>query len=233
MFYPIERDHRSRHSSCQVRSALYKGQEEHQVWPRRSCGKDASRRLALACHMYVPFILLPIFLAHIHQTIFSFSDPLSGMMPEQERYGPWPASGEIDIAEMRGNDWTYSLGRDVITSTLHWGPTSKLNAYWMTYGHKFLRRKDFTNGFHTYGLEWSEDYLFTYLDSRLKQVFYMKFQGKQDMWQRGHFDGQVDNSTVIANPWKQTGRTNTPFDENFYLILNVAVGSQVSVPEER
>lgn len=26
------------------------------------------------------------------------------------------------------------------------------------------------------------------------------------------------------DPWSQTGRPNTPFDEAFYLILNVAVG---------
>ena len=26
------------------------------------------------------------------------------------------------------------------------------------------------------------------------------------------------------DPWSQTGRENTPFDQSFYLILNVAVG---------
>ena len=26
------------------------------------------------------------------------------------------------------------------------------------------------------------------------------------------------------DPWSQTGRYNTPFDQPFYLILNVAVG---------
>jgi beta-glucanase (GH16 family) len=147
------------------------------------------------------------------------------MMPEDSKYGPWPNSGEIDIAEMRGNDWKYPVGRDAISSALHWGPTSKLDAYWQTYGIKFLRRTDFTKEYHTFGLQWSEDYLFTYLDSRLKQVFFMKF-GSKDMWQRGHFEGQTVNSTVLENPWKSTGRTNTPFDERFYLILNVAVGSQ-------
>ncbi|ORY16517.1 glycosyl hydrolase [Clohesyomyces aquaticus] len=152
--------------------------------------------------------------------------PAIWMMPEESKYGEWPASGEIDIAEMRGNNWRYPLGRDAIVSSLHWGPTSKMDAYWRTYGTKFLRRTDFTKDFHTFGLQWSENYLFTYLDSRLKQVFYMKFGSKDTMWQRGQFEGATVNETVVTNPWSKTGRANTPFDENFYLILNVAVGAQ-------
>ena len=30
---------------------------------------------------------------------------------------------------------------------------------------------------------------------------------------------------MIVDPWSQTGKPNTPFDQPFYLILNVAVGS--------
>lgn len=146
-------------------------------------------------------------------------------MPENSKYGPWPASGEIDIAELRGNDFNYPLGRDAVTSTLHWGPTSKLDAYWQTYGTKFLRRTDFSKKYHTYGLQWSKDYLYTYLDSRLKQVFYMKFDDKQTLWEKGRFEGAIANSSVVENPWKQTGNPNTPFDEEFFLILNVAVGA--------
>jgi hypothetical protein len=44
------------------------------------------------------------------------------MMPEDEVYGVWPRSGEIDIAEARGNAAGYpDGGRDIYTSTLHWG----------------------------------------------------------------------------------------------------------------
>ncbi|KAF2475917.1 concanavalin A-like lectin/glucanase [Lindgomyces ingoldianus] len=152
--------------------------------------------------------------------------PAIWMMPEENKYGEWPASGEIDIMEMRGNSWKYPLGRDAMVSSLHWGPSSKLDAYWRTYGTKFLRRTDFTDDYHTFGLQWSKEYLFTYLDSRLKQVFYMKFGSKESMWERGHFEGQTVNQTVVENPWSKTGNTNTPFDEKFYLILNVAVGAQ-------
>jgi hypothetical protein len=44
------------------------------------------------------------------------------MMPESSVYGVWPASGEIDLAELRGNAAGYpNGGRDVMTSTFHWG----------------------------------------------------------------------------------------------------------------
>lgn len=32
------------------------------------------------------------------------------------------------------------------------------------------------------------------------------------------------NGNNIIDPWSQTGRDATPFDQDFYLILNVAVG---------
>jgi beta-glucanase (GH16 family) len=48
--------------------------------------------------------------------------PAIWMMPEKSAYGEWPRSGEIDIMEARGNVVDYpSGGRDVFTSTLHWG----------------------------------------------------------------------------------------------------------------
>jgi hypothetical protein len=109
-------------------------------------------------------------------------------MPEDDVYGVWPRSGEIDIAEARGNAADYpDGGRDVYTSTLHWGkygqkscnairinqnsgPSSDNDGFWRTTDGKALRRTDFSEGYHTFGLEWSENYLFTYLDFQL-QVF--------------------------------------------------------------
>jgi beta-glucanase (GH16 family) len=48
--------------------------------------------------------------------------PAIWMMPEDDVYGQWPASGEIDIMESRGNDVYYpGGGKDQFSSTLHWG----------------------------------------------------------------------------------------------------------------
>ncbi|KAH4291897.1 hypothetical protein HBI81_173480 [Parastagonospora nodorum] len=152
--------------------------------------------------------------------------PALWMMPEDDAYGVWPRSGEIDIAEFRGNDYHYPEGRDFVSSTLHWGPSYQHDAYKETHGTRFLRRKDFSSDFHVFGLEWTEDYLFMYLDSRLKQVTYTKFSEKKLLWDRGGFSTMTtENGTLYDNPWKKGGK-NAPFDQKFYLILNVAVGAQ-------
>jgi len=43
------------------------------------------------------------------------------------------------------------------------------------------------------------------------------------MWNRGSF-GTGNNQSALYDPWTTTGRPNTPFDQDFYLILNLAVG---------
>lgn len=46
------------------------------------------------------------------------------MLPVDNAYGNWPASGEIDIMESRGNGPEYAAGgNNKFGSTLHWGPS--------------------------------------------------------------------------------------------------------------
>jgi beta-glucanase (GH16 family) len=142
------------------------------------------------------------------------------MMPEDSVYGIWPKSGEIDIAELRGNDpATYAGGRDTASSALHWGVDLSSDRFLQTTNSHTIKRSDYSKGFHTYGLEWSETYLYTYIDNRLSQVLSVGF-GKYDMWTRSGLEKLFPGQ----NPWSGTGRYNTPFDQDFYLILNVAVG---------
>ncbi len=102
--------------------------------------------------------------------------PAIWMMPEADKYGTWPASGEIDIAESRGNHGDeYPDGRDSVGATLHWGPLPSVDAFWKTTGKHNLRRTDYTEDFHTYGLEWDEDYMFMYIDSRLRVCLFPSF----------------------------------------------------------
>jgi beta-glucanase (GH16 family) len=149
------------------------------------------------------------------------------MLPETDTYGTWPASGEIDILESRGNlGSNYATGgRNAALSTLHWGPTPATDAYFRTGGDHRLQRGDYSQEFHTYGLEWSERYMFLYIDSRLLQVFFIRFPSSSSMWQRGKFSSMIFNDTITyQNPWA-AGGPNAPFDQEFYLILNVAVGA--------
>ncbi|KAF4631590.1 hypothetical protein G7Y89_g6540 [Cudoniella acicularis] len=154
--------------------------------------------------------------------------PAIWMMPESSVYGTWPQSGEIDIVESKGNDGAdYDGGRDTVISALHWGPVPQVDAFYKTDGKHAIRRTDYSEQYNTYGLEWSEKYIFTYLNSRLLQVFFLTFQsqGFSNMWERGGFSQDIINNSALHDPWSQTGRANTPFDEDFFLIMNVAVGS--------
>jgi hypothetical protein len=45
------------------------------------------------------------------------------------------------------------------------------------------------------------------------------------MWSRGRFGESILNHSALFDPWSQTSKANTPFDQPLYLILYVAVGS--------
>jgi beta-glucanase (GH16 family) len=148
------------------------------------------------------------------------------MMPQDNVYGEWPASGEIDIAESRGNDAeSYPLGNNIVGSAMHWGTVYTNDAYKLSQGEWGAQRTKYPDGFHTFGLEWSEDYLFTWLDGRLRQVLYFDFRKNKNMWNYGKFASMNVNGSAPEDPWSHTGRRNTPFDQPFYLVLNVAVGA--------
>ncbi|KEY69752.1 hypothetical protein S7711_03733 [Stachybotrys chartarum IBT 7711] len=155
--------------------------------------------------------------------------PAIWMMPEDSVYGEWPRSGEIDIMESRGNGRDYPEGgRDFHYGTLHWGPSTETNAYWRTTGAKKIRRGDLSQGFHTYGIQWTEDYIYFYIDSRVHQILFIGFHDDRPMYERGHFRELSENQTLLENPWAESTSTsgNAPFDQKFYLIMNVAVGSR-------
>jgi len=72
------------------------------------------------------------------------------------------------------------------------------------------------NEFHTYGLFWNEDRLYTYLDTPSNIVLDVDFKDKS-FWKRGEFPAGFEN------PWVNEPNS-APFNREFYLIFNVAVG---------
>mgnify|MGYP000874438770 CR=1 FL=1 len=142
--------------------------------------------------------------------------PAIWMLPRYNFYGNWPASGEIDIMESRGNDASYpSGGHDAFGSTLHWGPNWDQNRYKLTHAD-YKHPQSLGDDFHVYGLYWDANGLYTYIDSESNKVLQLDFT-KQSFWDRGQFPSSLDN------PW--VDRLNAaPFDQEFYLILNLAVG---------
>ncbi|KAH9958464.1 glycoside hydrolase family 16 protein [Russula dissimulans] len=151
--------------------------------------------------------------------------PAIWMLPVNDTYGPWPQSGEIDIIEARGNGPKYpAQGINYVRGSLNWGPLTWLNAVSKTYGWWSVRRSTYADNFHTYALEWTEDFLRIYVDNRLQHMLDLRFN--IPFFQRGKFPTSVANASqeiILPNPW--AGRGNSaPFDQPFYLILDVAIG---------
>lgn len=149
--------------------------------------------------------------------------PAIWMLPVNNTYGPWPQSGEIDICESRGNNHTYKQGgNNIISSALHWGPDPANDAWWRTNVKRSALHTTYAAKEHTYGLEWSQKYIFTWVNSNLLQVLYTNFN--EPLWKRGGFPQADSNGTKLMDNWTPTGHLSAPFDQEFYLILNVAVG---------
>lgn len=147
------------------------------------------------------------------------------MFPAEDYYGAWPASGEIDIGMVRGNNYSYGdgQGNQLLQSALHWGPDSTTDRWETTSGYRDALHSTYQDKFHTFGLEWTKDYLFTWVDSRLAQVAYVKFN--HGFWKLGGYGATYKNGSAIVNPWEGPGTSHTtPFDRPFYLILSVAAG---------
>jgi len=148
--------------------------------------------------------------------------PAIWMLPTDSVYGPWPRSGEIDIMESRGNNYTYPQGgNNIVSSTLHWGPVESEDGWYRNNVKRAALHTTYAAGFNTFGIEWSEKYIFSYINTRLLQVMYVNFN--EPFWTKGNFPSSTSNGTSLQNPWAG-GSDSTPFDQNFYLILNVAVG---------
>jgi len=130
-------------------------------------------------------------------------------------YGSWPASGEIDIVESRGNQ-NYSYGgSNQFGTTLHWGPFYPLDMWSLTHETYTLSEGDFADDFHVFGLVWNDTIMYSYIDDPENMV--LKLPITESFWNFGDF---LD---VYNNPWQGRG-PNAPFDQTFYLIFNVAVG---------
>jgi beta-glucanase (GH16 family) len=150
--------------------------------------------------------------------------PAIWMLPVNDTYGSWPRSGEIDVMESRGNNHTYPLGGDSrISSTLHFGPNTENDAWDQATAQASAQHihRTYSDDFHVFGVEWSQDYIYTYIDTRLTQNLYLPFS--RTFWSRGNFPSYDQNYIKLTNPWP-AGNDIAPYDQKFYLILNLAVG---------
>ena len=125
--------------------------------------------------------------------------PAFWMMPNDSVYGGWPHSGEIDIMEA---DCGYEFGT---SCAIHYSLTGGSHTY--DTGYNNMRTRDYQSSiteFHVYKLDWQEDMISVYVDDRLIKEF------PQRMW-------STASVSKDENPI-------APFDQEFYIILNMAVG---------
>ncbi|KAK7047619.1 hypothetical protein VNI00_006387 [Paramarasmius palmivorus] len=151
--------------------------------------------------------------------------PAIWMLPVDNTYGSWPLSGEIDVVESRGNGPSYpKQGTNYVRGSLNWGPTTWLNAVSKTYGWWKMKRGSWNTDFHTYTLEWTEDFMRIYVDTRLYHLLDLRLN--KPFWDRGDFPTIIQNGSEVislGNPWIN-GTKAAPFDQRFYLILSLGVG---------
>ena len=117
--------------------------------------------------------------------------PAFWMLPTDNVYGGWPQSGEIDIMENVGHEPSN------ISGTIHYGNPAPNNSY--STKTFTLTEGDFTESFHNYALEWSENDIKWFID--------------------GYLYATKTRSDVGGLRW--------PFDQKFHLLLNLAVGGNL------
>ena len=126
--------------------------------------------------------------------------PAFWLLPQDNAYGTWAASGEIDIVEATNPGAT---GGNTIYGTLHYGgqfPNNVLS------GEQYGVATDVTADFHTYVLEWDQAEIRWYVDSIL---------------------------FAVRNTWFTTAAPfPAPFDQRFYILLNLAVGGNFPGPPD-
>ena len=134
--------------------------------------------------------------------------PAIWLLPQDEKYGGWAASGEIDILEARGQEPNKVLG------TLHYGSTWPANTF--TGKDYLLPDTGSIADFHIYTLEWEPGEIRWMVDGKL-------YQTQNFWWSSSDKDGPKGVNPVNEaelNPWP------APFDQPYYIILNLAVGGQ-------
>ncbi|WP_024866626.1 carbohydrate binding domain-containing protein [Butyrivibrio sp. FCS014] len=127
------------------------------------------------------------------------------MATDEGLYGQWPKCGEIDIMEVMGQDTGKSY------HTIHYGYSAD-TGHKENQGSKVLGGNSFSDEYHVFTIDWDPGKITWYVDG--EEVY------STDDWYTG-----TDDDNQITYP--------APFDQNFYIILNLAVGgSWVGYPGE-
>jgi beta-glucanase (GH16 family) len=132
--------------------------------------------------------------------------PALWLLPQDDAYGGWAASGEIDVMEIAGQKPTQVL------SSIHFGcgfPARSL----VTHVHD-LPNGSTVGDWHVYAVEWEPGEIRFYVDGVHTNT--QSFWWSCSKTKKGA--GIEPKRKADVNPWP------APFDQPFYLVMNVAVG---------
>lgn len=127
--------------------------------------------------------------------------PAFWMLPVDNYYGGWPLSGEIDILETRGRE------PDKVDGTVHYGkpwPNNESQGGVFEFSKSQYNQDSDINGYHVYAVEWEPGEIRWYVDDELYYTY--------SNW----YSQSSDNPEKFRYP--------APFDQDFYIILNMAIG---------
>lgn len=121
--------------------------------------------------------------------------PALWMLPNDDTYGTWAASGEIDVMEARGRLPGATSG------AIHFGGQWPANTY-IGSDYSFTNGQTIDSDYHVYSVVWEEDNIKWYVDGTCF------FKATSDQW----YSAGASNDG------------NAPFDQEFYIIMNLAIG---------
>jgi len=143
--------------------------------------------------------------------------PALWLLPADNAYGSWAASGEIDVMENRGQRPNTAFG------TIHFGSRWPNNVFLST-KYTFPPGQSVID-FHVYSIDWSPSEIRWFVDDHLyaTQTHWWSCS-KIDALQRG----------LAPKGKKDLHPFPAPFDQPFYLLMNLAVGGRfVGPPDEK
>lgn len=139
--------------------------------------------------------------------------PAFWLLPQDDRYGGWANSGEVDILEIRGQE------PGEIEGTLHYSSGWPYNRYRGSGPVPIpYVGGDLSTGFHDYMVEWDPDRIRWYVDG-----YEFVNQDLQYNWHEQDTT-EMDDRAWGARPTNPYTANRQPWDQPFHIILNLAIG---------
>lgn len=111
-----------------------------------------------------------------------------------------------------------------ILNFCQFGPSPLWDAWKTTHETRNLNGSGWNDDFHLFQLFWSPDFITFSVDNEVIKTVYTD----SGYWNKGNFDKNLPNT---PNPWVN-GKNDAPFDQEFFFIINLAVGGKSFFPDQ-